>query len=507
MILPILISAFLFYLAFPNIFFLQGFSSCAWIFAIPFFFVLEQNNIWGRIRIGFVWGLVSNLAVVNWMIPYSFLGYVFLCFALASQAVIFAILYVPTENQKFWKILYVPCLWVASEFLRRNLMMGQSWDLAHSQSFDIYLLQSAKMFGSAGISFLLILVNYLFYTVLFGLRKSDYSQQRVFFFKKLIMAVVMILVIVIYGYGFFSSERHQQPQSVYKICILQPNIDYHGWLLPQRVEQIVDEQISLTKTALKAAKPDLVIWPETAIPMDFLKDSSLRDKIVAFVQAADVPFLIGAVIEDNDGMHNSAVFLDQRGVVKNVYYKRHLIPLTEYIPSTLFWRTLAKIFNVESSDLVAGTDSGLMEITSITNADRTHFGVAICSEDNIAKVFRQYVNEGASFIVVLLNNGWFSQKAGLVMHAQHSLIHAAENSIPVLRVANTGLSGLIDRFGRLRQESLDTLGQKSFFHYDIVVNRAKNNINNLVDTFCIFCLGFVIMAQLYWFVLFLKNKK
>ncbi len=507
MILPILISAFLFYLSFPNIFFLQGFSSFAWIFAVPLFFALDKKTIWGRIRLGFLFGLLSNLAVVNWMIPYSFLGYLLLSIALTSQAVVFAILYMPTQHQRFVKIIYVPCTWVASEFLRKLLMMGQSWDLAHSQSFDIHLLQSARVFGSAGISFALIFVNYLFYVVLFGLQESRPQSKKIATQKKLIVITIFVFAVLIYGYGFFSIERHHQPQSVYKICILQPNIDYHGELSLGRVKQIVDDQIALTERALKDAKPDLVVWPETAIPTDFLKDSLLKDKMVAFVQAVDVPFLIGAVIEDKDGLHNSAVLLDQKGAVKKVYYKRHLIPLTEYIPSTLFWRMIAKVFHVESPGLVAGEDSGLMEITSRSSGDKTRFGVAICSEDNVAQVFRQYRNQGAGFVVVLLNNGWFAQKAGLVMHAQHSVIHAVENHISVLRIANTGLSGLIDQSGRLGQESLDNLEQRTFCHYDIAVNLTKKNINNLVDTFCIFCLVFVIMAQLYWFVMFYKKKE
>lgn len=508
MILPILISAVLFYLSFPNIFFLQGFSSCAWIFAVPLFFALDQKNIWGRIRLGFLFGLLSNLAVVNWMIPYSALGYLLLSIALTSQAVVFAILYVPIKHQRFVQIIYVPCAWVASEFLRKLLMMGQSWDLAHSQSFDIHLLQSARVFGSAGISFELIFVNYLFYMVLFGLQQSRPQSKKITTQRKLIVITILVFAVLIYGYGFFSIDRHHQSQSVYKICILQPNIDYHGELSLGRVEQIVDDQIALTEQALKDAKPDLVVWPETAIPMDFLKDSLLKEKMVAFVQAVDVPFLIGAVIEDKDGVHNSAVFLDQNGAVKKVYYKRHLIPLTEYIPSTLFWRMIAKVFHVESPGLVPGKDSGLMEITSRSRGDKTRFGVAICSEDNVAQVFRQYRNQGAGFVVVLLNNGWFTQKAGLVMHAQHSVIHAAENSIPVLRVANTGLSGWIDQSGRLRQESLDTLEQKTFFHYSVVTQPVQRSVGNLLDSFYLFCLSFVIITLSYLLLekLFIKNR-
>ena len=123
--------------------------------------------------------------------------------------------------------------------------------------------------------------------------------------------------------------------------------------------------------------------------------------------------------------------------MQNIYYKRHLIPLTEYIPQSWFWKNFARIFHVESFELVPGTPAGLMNITSRISKEKALFGVAICSEDNVAKVFRQYAKEVAGFVLVLLNIGWFSPKEGLVMHAQHSIMRAVENRMPVIRVANT----------------------------------------------------------------------
>ncbi len=493
MVLPILISATLFYLSFPNIFSLEGISVLGWIFAIPIFITFEKKNIRDRIKFGFLFGLLSNLAAVNWMIPYSYLGYILLCFALSSQAVIFAILYPQEKTQNSWNIILVPCAWVVSEILRKSLMMGQSWDLAHSQSFDLYFVQWAKVFGSAGISFILILINYFLYKIFFCEKKLS---------RKIISAGFLVLVMmVVYGYGFWivSHEKNNKPTAL-RICAIQANINYHGELSDTRIEKIIDQYVALTREALQNSKLDLVVWPETAIPTDFFKDEKLKEKVLSLVKDFGIPFVIGAIIEDQEGQHNSAILIDGKGKVQSLYFKRHLIPLTEYIPSTIFWKFLAKIFRVESPQLIPGKRLGMMTINLAKSGNVLHFGVAICSEDNISQLFREYTKQGSDFVLVLLNNGWFSQKAGLVMHAQHSMMRAVENSMPIIRVGNTGLSGLIDPWGRHSPNFLKFLQERKIFYYDITLNSQKSVNHKVADTFCVLCLVFVILMQVYKFI-------
>ncbi len=488
---PIFVSAFLFYLSFPNLFFLKGVSFLAWIFAIPFFANLEHKNLICRLQAGFLWGLITNLAAVNWMIPYSLPGYFLLATALASQAIIFAALYPSGKVQRVGQIFYVPCLWVACEYLRKLLMFGQSWDLGHSQSFDIPLLQLAGVFGSGGISFFLIFVNYGLYLAAFRFKENS----------RRIAAIILVVFLAsgVYAYGWFvlKNPNPVSQADVFKIAVVQPNINYQLKLSDEQIEKIADQLIALSRQGLKQSSPDLVVWPETAIPTDFLDQTRLKSKILALVKESGVPFLIGAAIEDDSGVHNSAVFVSPDGRVTEIYHKRHLIPLTEFIPSSWFWETVAQVFHVESPELVPGTSLGLMQITSSTTGQKVSLGVAICSEDNIAQVFEQYRKQGTGFVVVLLNNGWFSQKEGLVMHAEHSIVHAVENSMPLVRAANTGLSGGIDSQGRLSAHSLDLLQEKEFFIYKIF--RAQNNPagQNLMNTFCVLCWAFVIMFQIY----------
>jgi len=116
----------------------------------------------------------------------------------------------------------------------------------------------------------------------------------------------------------------------------------------------------------------------------------------------------------------------------------------------------------------------------------------ICSEDNMAGLFLEVVHQGAQGIVVLLNDGWFHQPAGLALHAQQAMMHAVENRISVIRVANTGWSGIIDPCGRMHSGSLG-FDQSGVFVSRVHFSKAGTVAARFAGIFYGFCLGFVIM--------------
>lgn len=488
MFLPILLSALLYYLSFPNVLTHSGFSFLAWAFAVPLFHVLENSNLSRRTLAGFLFGILANLSAVNWVIPYHFTGYLFLSLVLAVQGAVFGALY--RRGFSLSNIVYIPAAWVASEVLRRWLMLGESWDLGHTQTFDPYILQLANVSGSAGISFVLILVNYCLFAAL---------RDRKHF--KVSATVVGLALVLVLGYGFVSFHQEKEvPLPALKVVALQPNTDFRGELTSARISKIVDDNIVLTKEALKDHKSDLVIWPETAVPEDIIQKDELGSKIYEFVKSVRAPFIIGAVVRDGWGAHNSAVVLTGRGEVKQVYHKRHLVPLSEYIPDTFFWRTFAGIFGNSSFDFVPGEGPGV----TLLPGTNIRLGLAICSEDNVASLFSEYARRGVRLAVVLLNNGWFSQESGLLMHGQHSIMRAVENGIPVLRVSNNGWSCLIDSFGRVVQGEAEDLRKKRYFYYEIPLSNHATLYNSFGHFFAVMCLGLALAGVLIGF--FKKDK-
>lgn len=475
------IAATLYYLSFPNCLSLPGLWPFAGIFAVPLFSSFEKKNLTRRVALGFLFGLLANGLAVNWMIPYSFKGYVFLVLVLAIQPVLFAVLY-PRRGflNPLLKVIYVPAAWVVSEYVRALVMREESWNLAHTQTFHLPLLQLANLLGSYSISFVLIFVNMCIYQAILESRN----------FKNGI-SVALALVAVVYGYGYLSLRPSLMNEGTVHLAAVQPNINYHGQFGRERLMNITEEHLNLT-AALQRLQPDLIVWPETAVPTDILADAEMKNRIQDAVRTSRVPLLTGAALQEDGQDHNSAVVFDRQGEVAGVYHKQYLVPLSEYIPAGVFWKTLARIFKIESFDFAPGRDSGMMPVPETDKK----FAVLICSEDNISSLMRRYGREGVDFAVVLLNNGWFFQKSGLVMHGQHSIMRAVENGLPVVRVSNTGWSCLIDPKGRVVDGSLESLGRRMFFEYRIPPGTRRTLYNIIGDTFCWLCMAFVIMTSL-----------
>lgn len=479
------LSALLLYLSFPNKFSLLGYNLCAFVFAVPLFFALERSSAGRRFFLGLLFGLIFHGLVVNWFIPYSLPGYLFFIAVLTIQPVIFCLFYRPLSSRRSAAV-FVPALWVAGEYARGLVMQGESWNIGYTQSFNLYLIQASSIFGSWIISFLLIFINHAIYQ---SIREPGLRRRYAM--------TVLILLGGFYVYGFISVKPAGEGQTV-SVVSLQPDIEYPGRISMADSVRIAREHIRLTETVPPEWEPDLVIWPETAVPSDFTKDTALLSAVQDMVQERNAYFLIGAAIDEKDGLFNGAVFLDKDGAVIDIYKKIHLVPFSEYYPAGGLWNLTHPFVRNESQNFSRGRRPGIFRFPSDdSRLGGRRFAVAVCSEDNMASLFRRYRLQGAEFMVVLLNNGWFQERTGFIMHGQHSVMRAVENRVPVIRSSNNGWTASIDKYGRTGREGLAGIRQQKMFHYRIEPNKDISVYTIIGDTFCWICSVFVIMILLY----------
>ena len=334
MVVNVLASAFLLYLSLPNLINLFGFWPLGWLFVIPLFMALERNNFTDRLKSGLIFGLTAFALILNWLIPLNVLGYFALVLIFGLQPVLFCLLYKTVSHLDSIRpnitlahiadVLFVPALWVSIEFLRSICLGGFSWTIGYSQSFFPTGIQIAQVFGSYGISFVLILFNYCLYRIF-----RDYSRK--YFYGAI--AAVTVSFICIFGYSSMVDTRGQDAnKKAYQICAIQPNIPTKVKWDDQLLDQVVDEHIQLTLQCLIDKQPDLVVWPETAIPDDFIKDRAMRAKVTQIARKVKTNLLLGAALLENDRYYNSAVLLDGRGDVRDIYREKYLIPFSEYLP-------------------------------------------------------------------------------------------------------------------------------------------------------------------------------
>ncbi len=224
------------------------------------------------------------------------------------------------------------------------------------------------------------------------------------------------------------------------VRVVQPNAAQHLKWDPAYMPVFFQRALDYTAAA---PKPDLIIWPESAVPV-FLHQA--EGAFARIAQAAGgVPVIVG--IQRYDGTHvfNSLVVLDAQGAVAGVYDKHHLVPFGEYMPLA----GLADRLGLHGLAAVAG--SGYQpgpgpQVMSVP--DLPGFLPLICYE----AVFPQDVNGAPGrpgMLVQITNDAWFGARSGPYQHLEQARMRAVEQGLPMIRAANTGISGVIDPAGQV----------------------------------------------------------
>ena len=485
-----ILSSILLYFSFPNFFSLFGFWPLAWVGLVPFFISLEGQTLLSRLKIGVIFSCLFFALLVSWLFSVNFLGYLGFIAVLMSAPVLFAVLFPCPFQNKWLGLLYCPSLWVATEFLRTMLLGGFSWTFGHSQAFHLNAIQVAGVTGSYGISFFLVLFNYCVYRIL----RWDGNQ----YFHA---ASAVFCVLILFGIGSFlitADRPAEDSKNIYEISSIQPNISPQEKGDEEWVDKAIDKHIRLTRESIKDTHPDIVIWPETAIPDDFIKDSLMREKISRIALEVSAHLLLGAALTENGYDYNCAALLNGRGAVLDIYRKKHLVPFSEYLPWPHLFGFLRTFLNFDIYDFHAGQSLGLFTIRqkeSTGNILEQKFGVAICSEGAYPDLFRKLVGKGSGFVVLLLNDAWFKQDAAMIMHAQNEIMRAVENRQPIIRAANSGWSCVIESDGRVRAltKKKPFLNKAGFFIFHVLPNHQPTFYNKYGDIFALMCLVFVII--------------
>ena len=224
------------------------------------------------------------------------------------------------------------------------------------------------------------------------------------------------------------------------VRLIQPNAPQHQKWDRDFIPMFFNRQVDFTA---QLPKPDLIVWPETAVP-NLLDDAGYALEVIADA-AAGTPVVLGIQREEQGRYYNSLVTLDGTGQVADLYDKHHLVPFGEYMPvASLFAR-----FNILG--LAARADAGYSAGPGPALIDLGPLGKAlplICYE----AVFPQDVNGAPSrpdMLLQITNDAWFGINAGPQQHLSQARLRAIEQGLPMIRVANTGISAMIDPAGRI----------------------------------------------------------
>lgn len=341
-------------------------------------------------------------------------------------------------SPRSWPLIF--CL-PAAEMVRGYLFTGFPWGMFSQGLVDIWPGQGLAFVGPYGMTLALVAAAVLFTRAAQGVLKN----RIVLWGGRL---VVLAALVVPFCAG-------PSPLSDTTVRLVQPNAAQKDKWDIAKMPLFFERQLAQTSAAPAAGnpKPDLILWAETAIPWTLdLADGALSQ--ISFA-AGDTPVVLGVQRREGLQYYNSAVLLDPQGEVTQTYDKHHLVPFGEYIP---FGDVLAKIgIRSFAAQLGNGYSSG----PGATVMDLGRLGLAlplICYE----AVFARDVNaspQRPAFLMQLTNDAWFGAGQGPLQHLAQARMRAIEQGLPMARVANTGVSAMIDPLGRINASlALNTAG-------------------------------------------------
>ena len=324
----------------------------------------------------------------------------------------------------------IAAAWTAMEYLRSLGPLGFPWaSLGYSQTPYPGVLQMAAVVGSYGITALIVLVN--------GMLARTFISRR---WSYLALIAVVVLVPLTAGRLVLSGAASGR---TVEVSLIQPNIS--GKVKWDRAYSDSTMAI-LRRMTLGTPDSTLVIWPETAVPVHLLHSPVEMYTVASLARDKGSRILVGCPDYTYDEgitkYFNSAVLVSSKGSVEGTYRKIHLVPFGEMIPFENRFDILKRI-DLGEGDFSPGTD------LTVFDADGDPFAVAICFESIYPALVGDFVRAGARFIVNITNDEWFGPSLGPSQHAQMAVMRAVEYRVGLARCANTGISMLVDPYGRI----------------------------------------------------------
>ncbi|MBW1729955.1 MAG: apolipoprotein N-acyltransferase [Deltaproteobacteria bacterium] len=453
------------------------FDWLAWFSLAPLFRLLENKTIGPAFRLGWIWGVAHFLALIYWIVVAlghygnlsaitSLVPLALLVFYLALYPALFCCMAVLFRNTTL-SFVWISLAWVALEYGRARVLTGFPWCLAgYSQYGHHLLIQVAKLTGVYGISFIIVLVNWLCYRVLLASRRASSQDLSI----AIALTGLCIAGTLLYGYHCLNNQPFHNSRSLkdVTVAIVQPGIDQSVKWNPRFQRQTMELYEHLSRKAAKS-HPDLLVWPETATPFFFQDNKILAAKVTSLTKEFQTPLLFGspAYKRTVDGIRyfNRAYLLRPDQKALQHYDKVHLVPFGEYVPLRRFLFFVNKLVP-GAGDFQSGSRVNPLRLDDIS------CGVLICFEAIFPELARVQMQKGANMLVNLTNDAWFGKTSAPYQHLAMAVFRAVENSVPLIRAANTGFSAFIDASGRIQKKSglftkevlIDTVQVPSAFH-------------------------------------------
>ena len=420
---------------------MPGVWAASWFGLVPLLVAIRGARARDAALFGLICGLVYYGMFIFWLSLLGYASWALLVLLQTAFMVLFAASACPLMRVRsvLLRCLAVPAAWTAMQWMRGLGIFGFNLgSFAHTQANNLPVAQLGSITGPWGVDFLLCLVSVALVDALFP--EPDKRNLAP-------AAAALAVSIVVVAGGWLALRRTPDYLPKTKVAIIQGSIigKDHRALQDSRKCLFAYEQMS---RAAAADKPDFIIWPETVIPSR-VWDNRLGLLFSQLAATTHTNYLVGAYDLPEDPYrpegYNSAFFYDRQGKKLGVYHKVHLVPFGEYVP----WREQMPwlgFLSFRKVDVLADESHQLVK-TEIGKV-----GTSICFESMFAGIAREETLRGAEVLVVITNDSWFNRTRFARQHLMVSRLRAIENRRYVVQSSTTGISGIIDPYGRIVSE-------------------------------------------------------
>jgi apolipoprotein N-acyltransferase len=337
-------------------------------------------------------------------------------------------------------LVFAPVAWVAAEFLRGHALSGFPWvPLGNSQVEVLPIAQLASVVGVYGLSAMVAIVNALIVAMM-----VTAGRVRV--------ALVVLGVCLVTIPGIWGGRRIAQGDLIvgdaFLVGLVQANIAQADKWDPRHARRILTTYLAMTRDVV-ARGARYVIWPESATPELFEEDAATGTAVRDLARELQVPILFGSdqlQRGTSPRYYNAAFLLGEDGGTRAVYRKIRLVPFGEFFPLQRWLSSFAPLVE-RQAPFAEGTSVVMLPIGN------HQASTAICYEVVFPELARQAVLNGSELLTTITNDGWYGRSSAPYQHFAMASMRAIEQGRYLARAANTGISGIVDPYGRVVQRS------------------------------------------------------
>ncbi len=361
-----------------------------------------------------------------------------------------------SEHNPILISVFAAATWVSYEFLHHNWDLAWPWlTLGNGWSNLTGVIQFISVTGVFGISLWVVLTASLLFLWL-------NNQSK----KLLVIGCVVFLMFPLFSIISFVGVENSDKNPT-EIVIIQPNSDsYQPYGGHPTVDSLIDKLLTLSNSA-RTDQTDLIIWPENAIDTNLTIENQYYHRISDSLKVWDTQLITGSGFIDfyDEGERPQVYRQTQNGAAFNVYnaalyfqpdlpaevYKKgELVPIVERFPFVEFFQK-ADHFGWVDWPSISGFGLGKTAKLFDVNGEKTP--ALICYDSVFPGWVNQFVNNGAGFLTIITNDGWWGDSHGHIQHFAFARLRAIEHRMWIARAANNGISGIISPDGKVQRET------------------------------------------------------